>query len=136
MRTAGALLRTSPPRSWRWPMQPDDYEVGYKHPPKHSQFKPGQSGNTKGRPRKRENLTSVIGEALLEKMTITENGRRKKVSKAAAMVKSLVNEGVKGDLKAVQLVVRVLDMLERHKKRGPAREKSQTPQLSGPVWPN
>ena len=27
------------------------YEVGYKKPPKHGQFKPHQSGNPKGRPR-------------------------------------------------------------------------------------
>ena len=28
------------------------YEVGYGKPPKHSQFKPGQSGNKKGRPKR------------------------------------------------------------------------------------
>jgi len=26
-----------------------DYEVGYKKPPRHSQFKPGNRGNPKGR---------------------------------------------------------------------------------------
>jgi hypothetical protein len=30
----------------------DDYEVGYKKPPVHSQFKPGQSGNLSGRPKR------------------------------------------------------------------------------------
>ena len=29
----------------------DDYEVGYGRPPKSGQFKKGQSGNPKGRPR-------------------------------------------------------------------------------------
>lgn len=29
-----------------------DYEVGYKRPPREHQFKPGQSGNPKGRPKK------------------------------------------------------------------------------------
>src|ERR1700758_809031 len=29
-----------------------EYPVGYKKPPKHTQFKPGQSGNPNGRPRK------------------------------------------------------------------------------------
>ena len=28
-----------------------DYEVGYKKPPKEYQFKPGVSGNPKGRPK-------------------------------------------------------------------------------------
>jgi hypothetical protein len=27
----------------------DDYDVGYGKPPVHSRFKPGQSGNSKGR---------------------------------------------------------------------------------------
>ena len=29
-----------------------EYPVGYRKTPKHTQFKPGQSGNPKGRPRK------------------------------------------------------------------------------------
>jgi len=28
---------------------PEDYEVGYKKPPKHSQFKPGESGRSRAR---------------------------------------------------------------------------------------
>jgi hypothetical protein len=27
----------------------DDFKVGYKRPPRHSQFRPGQSGNSRGR---------------------------------------------------------------------------------------
>jgi Family of unknown function (DUF5681) len=34
----------------------DDGEVGYKRPPKHSQFKKGQSGNPRGRPRGRKHV--------------------------------------------------------------------------------
>jgi hypothetical protein len=30
----------------------DDYEIGYKKPPRHTRFKKGQSGNPKGRPKK------------------------------------------------------------------------------------
>jgi hypothetical protein len=28
-----------------------EYEIGYKKPPRKNQFKPGQSGNPKGRPK-------------------------------------------------------------------------------------
>ncbi len=34
----------------------DEYEVGYKRPPKHTQFKLGQSGNMKGRPKGTRNF--------------------------------------------------------------------------------
>ena len=39
-----------------------EYEVGYKKPPKSGQFKPGQSGNRKGRPKK-----NISGKSIFEK---------------------------------------------------------------------
>lgn len=53
----------------------NDYEVGYKKPPKHSQFKKGQSGNPKGRPPKEppETMLNALIEAL-EKEHLIQNG--------------------------------------------------------------
>ena len=35
------------------------YQVGYCRPPLHSRFKPGQSGNPKGRPRQSRNMRTI-----------------------------------------------------------------------------
>jgi hypothetical protein len=59
-------------------------------PPKHTQFKKGQSGNPRGHPRGAKNLATVLGEVLDEKVTITENGRRRTITKAEAMLNGLL----------------------------------------------
>jgi hypothetical protein len=94
------------------PREPD-YEVGYKKPPKHSQFKKGQSGNPRGRPRGAKNMTTLLGEALDEKVIVTDNGRRRKVSKREIIVTQLVNRSAQADLKAMQILLGMVQEIER-----------------------
>jgi len=79
----------------------EKYEVGYKKPPKDSQFIPGQSGNKKGRPKDHRNTYNMLTEVLDQKISIKENGRDLKISKKLAMIMQLVNKAVKGDVKAI-----------------------------------
>ena len=51
------------------------YKVGYGCPPKEHQFKPGQSGNPKGRPKKNNNFAEDVLEEMSEMITVQENGK-------------------------------------------------------------
>jgi hypothetical protein len=48
------------------------HAVGYKRPPVDRQFKPGQSGNPKGRPKGRKNLKTIVVEALHKKVKVRD----------------------------------------------------------------
>jgi hypothetical protein len=76
----------------------DDYEVGYGKPSKSTQFQKGSSGNPSGRPKGSLNLATVLDRMLRERVTIDENGRRKKITKMEAAIRQLVNRAVSGDL--------------------------------------
>jgi hypothetical protein len=68
-----------------------DYEVGYGRPPQTSRFKPGQSGNPKGRPRGAKNLSTLAREKLQTKVSVREGGRERRMSKGELGVTKLVN---------------------------------------------
>ena len=74
-----------------------DYEVGYGKPPKSTQFKKGQSGNEKGRPKRTKNLKTDVKEELQEMIFAREGERTVKISKQRAVIKSLVAKTMKGD---------------------------------------
>jgi hypothetical protein len=83
-------------------------DVGFCKPPKHAQFKKGQSGNPKGRPKGALNVATLLERTLREKVIITGNGRRKTVSKLQAAITQLTNKATSGDLKAFQLLTALL----------------------------
>jgi len=90
----------------------DDDAIGYGKPPKHSRFKPGQSGNPRGRPRKNRSIEAMIKRELDLTIPITEGGRELRISKREAIVKQFVNRAIKGDAKPLQMM---LAHLEKHK---------------------
>jgi hypothetical protein len=87
---------------------PGEYEVGYGRPPQHSRFKPGQSGNPRGRPKGRQNLKTVLENILDQKVTVTENGRPKVMRKRELMLVAHVNKAVKGDVRALNSIIALM----------------------------
>jgi hypothetical protein len=86
-------------------------KVGYGRPPAATRFKPGQSGNPKGRPKGSLNLKTDLRNELSETIHIREGERSLKVSKQRAMLKSLVAKALKGDARAANVVLRLVDKL-------------------------
>src|SRR3984893_2415032 len=85
-----------------------DYDVVYGKPPKTTRFQKGQSGNPKGRPKGSKNLSTLLEEELEQPVLITENGRRKKITKRRASMKQLVNRAASGEHRALQILINYL----------------------------
>jgi hypothetical protein len=80
------------------------YEVGKRRPPRATRFRPGQSGNPRGRPKSARGLGALVARALGERVEAKENGRRRRITKLEAAVKQLVNRAANGDQRATQFV--------------------------------
>jgi hypothetical protein len=85
----------------------DDYEVGYRKPPKHSRFKPGRSGNLRGRPKKAKNLRSIIRATLFRKIKVMEDGHLRTMNRVEAIMTNMVAKALKGDIRASEAVLRL-----------------------------
>ena len=83
-----------------------DYAVGYRRPPVHTQFRKGQSGNPKGRPKGARGVATLLEETLSETITVTERGQPRRMRKGEAMIAALVAKALRGDVRAAALVFR------------------------------
>jgi hypothetical protein len=89
-----------------------DYGVGYGKPPHRTRFQKGQSGNPRGRPCGSKNLKTLLSEALNEPVVITENGRRRKITKRQAIIRQVVNCSATPDWRGVKIVFDLLRDIE------------------------
>jgi Family of unknown function (DUF5681) len=89
---------------------PTDYAVGFGRPPKHSQFRPGKSGNPRGRPKKRASLQDIVTAVLFEKMEVRVGERTHKIASVDALVRTAMNRALKGDHKFLMSVIAFIRM--------------------------
>ncbi len=82
-----------------------EYAVGFGKPPRHTRFCKGQSGNPKGRPRGAKNLATLMEKVLKEPVVISENGKRRRITKREALIKQLVNKAIAGDPRSIKLLL-------------------------------
>jgi hypothetical protein len=86
-----------------------DYEVGYGKPPRRAGFQKGRSGNPKGRPKGSKNLATLLGQALDEKVHITEDGKRRRITKRELVIRQLVNKSAAADLRAIKQLTDIVE---------------------------
>jgi hypothetical protein len=93
-------------------------KIGYGKPPKHTQFVKGKSGNPKGRPKGSQNLATLLEKIIRQRVSVTENGKSREMSKAEAILMQLVNKALKGDINATHELRYWSQWLEDSQKTG------------------
>ena len=99
-----------------------NYSVGYGRPPVHTRFKPGQSGNPKGRAKNTLNVRTVVNQVLSEGMKIRETNGERRVSAMEALVRTLRARAFKGDPKATASLLQLARLCGMTDKEEPATE--------------
>ena len=100
------------------------YETGYGKPPKHHQFKPGQSGNPRGRPKGAKSTATIIDEILSRKVRIRSERGVRKITVHEAMLMGFADQGLKGDTKSAGFL---LDRKDRAQAAGEQANTETTP---------
>jgi hypothetical protein len=88
---------------------PNASGVGYKRPPVHSRFKPGQSGNPSGRAKGSQNLKTLFHKIMKEQVQLREGTDVRKVTKAEAIMRGLIIGALKGDTRAMGTLLRLAE---------------------------
>lgn len=107
---------------------PGDYPVGYAKPPVESRFKPGQSGNPRGRPKgsrnrnnlpglHEERLKSIILEEAYRMIAVNDVRGTVSMPMAQAVIRSLAVNAAKGNQRAQRLFAELLASVETANKR-------------------
>ena len=88
----------------------ESYEVGYKKPPKATQFQKGQSGNRSGRPRKAplpSDAPLLLETIDNEEIRVRIDGKWKRMRAAEAQFRQLFAKGITGDLATARLLAKM-----------------------------
>jgi hypothetical protein len=87
--------------------------IGYKKPPRRTRFKPGKSGNPKGRPKRRqqselEHIGAVVVSVMNEKVVVTDNGKKMCITKLELVLKRLLAAAANGKTAEIRMFINLV----------------------------
>jgi Family of unknown function (DUF5681) len=97
-------------------------KVGPGKPPRHTRFKPGQSGNPNGRPKGSKNFATILQQQLTKKITITVDGKPRRVTVQEVIARRLATDSMKGTTKAMELLIKLTSVKSDEAGKDAARE--------------
>jgi hypothetical protein len=86
-----------------------DYKVGKGRPPLHTRWKPGQSGNPKGRPKGSRPVGAILQEIIQQKVPVTEGGKTRRIPALEVMLRRLAHDAMRSDQKAIKFLLSLVD---------------------------
>lgn len=95
-----------PPRRPRHGGVTNGNEVGYCKPPQAHQFKPGRSGNPKGRPKGAKNESTILREIFGRKIDSRSGGGRvRKITILEGILLRITDDSLKGNTKSAAFLL-------------------------------
>ncbi|MGN6716821.1 MAG: DUF5681 domain-containing protein [Candidatus Binatia bacterium] len=85
--------------------------VGYRKPPVANRFRPGQSGNPRGRRKGVKNVATIFSDALYKPVKIRTAGRVRSLPKIEAIIEVILNKGLSGDTAAISKIIELAHKL-------------------------
>lgn len=101
----------------------EDYQVGYGRPPKHTRFKPGQSGNPKGKAKGLRNVATDVQQALNAVVRVSADGKPRKMSAQKAVIMRTVEKALRGDSRSA---AQVIELMQRYNSDPPLARNAAT----------
>ncbi len=93
-----------------------DYEIGYGRPPKHAQWKKGQSGNPAGRRKKPEGVSALVASLLDQPVVVRRGKTTKRMTRLEHLLRGLLEKAIAGDPRLMRIA---LDEVRKGEARRP-----------------
>lgn len=90
------------------PAENSEYDVGYRKPPRATQFKKGKSGNPNGRPKRKPTLEQMVEKLFSQHIPIVIDGKQQRIRRDEALLMSALTRAIKGDSRLIKFMTDIM----------------------------